>query len=211
MLGTHDFGLFLASGIMLNLLPGPDTLYIVGRSLAQGRRAGVVSALGISTGCLVHTTAAAFGLSAILAASALAFGLVKWLGVAYLTYLGVQLLLPQAAAATDGEAKPERIDLATIYRQGLITNVLNPKVAMFFLAFLPQFVSPERAASPLPFLFLGGVFIFTGTLWCVLLAILAGAASQLLRSRSSAPGVMRRLTGLLFLGLGLRLATQEAR
>ncbi len=211
MLGTHDFGLFLASGIMLNLVPGPDTLYIVGRSLAQGRRAGIVSALGISSGCLVHTTAAAFGLSAILAASAVAFGLVKWLGVAYLTYLGIQLLLPPAAAAQDAHGEPERVDLATIYRQGLITNLLNPKVAMFFLAFLPQFVLPERAASPVPFLFLGSVFIFTGTVWCVVLASLAGAASQFLRTRSNAPHVMRRLTGLLFLGLGLRLATQDAR
>src|SRR3954468_21943461 len=149
-LGIHDFWLFVASGIVLNVTPGPDTLYIVGRSVAQGRRAGAVSALGISSGCLVHTVAAAVGLSALLASSAAAFTIVRYAGAVYLIYLGVRLVCgrddrkrgshPPAVAApasrTTGAAW-------AVYRQGLLTNLLNPKVALFFLAFLPQFVDPH--------------------------------------------------------------------
>jgi RhtB (resistance to homoserine/threonine) family protein len=211
MFGTHDFVVFLLAGITLNLMPGPDTMYIIGRSIAQGRRAGLLSALGISTGCLVHTTAAAFGLSAILVASAFAFQLVKWAGALYLIYLGAQMLFGRTSEGQAGTGEVPQADLWTVYRQGLITNVLNPKVAVFFMAFLPQFVAPAQASSPLPFLFLGCVFIFTGTLWCVVLASLAARASGAIRASSSLFRIVRRATGLLFVGLGIRLAVQDAR
>jgi threonine/homoserine/homoserine lactone efflux protein len=211
MFGTHDFVIFLLAGITLNLMPGPDTMYIIGRSIAQGRRAGLLSALGISTGCLVHTTAAAFGLSAILVASAFAFNLVKWAGALYLIYLGAQLLLSKDSEEPGDIGEVPHADLWTIYRQGLMTNVLNPKVAMFFMAFLPQFVAPSQASSPVPFLFLGWVFIFTGTLWCLILATVASGVSKTIRRRSGIFRVVRRVTGLLFVGLGIRLALQEAR
>jgi len=186
-------------------------MYIIGRSIAQGRRAGFLSALGISTGCLVHTTAAAFGLSAILVASAFAFNLVKWAGALYLIYLGAQLLFSRAPEEPGGIGEARYADLKTIYRQGLMTNVLNPKVAMFFMAFLPQFVAPAQASSPLPFLFLGCVFIFTGTLWCFVLATVASSVSKTMRRSSGAFRMARRVTGVLFVGLGIRLALQEAR
>lgn len=209
MFGIHDFFIFLIAGISLNLLPGPDTMYILGRSIAQGRYAGFMSVLGISTGGLVHTTAAALGLSAILVASSFAFGVVKWAGAAYLVYLGLQMILSRNPEMHIDAGEMQRADLWTIYRQGLITNLLNPKVAMFFMAFLPQFVAQDHASSPLPFLLLGSVFIFTGTLWCLFVAFIAAAASKAFRSRARSIQIARRVTGMVFVGLGIRLALQD--
>jgi threonine/homoserine/homoserine lactone efflux protein len=167
MFGIHNYWLFIVSGLLLNITPGQDTLYIVGRSVSQGRRAGVLSVLGISTGCLGHTLAAAFGLSAVLAASSQAFMVVKFIGAAYLVYLGFQMVLSRASAPrqlTTGQ--PARGWM--IYRQGILTNVLNPKVALFFLAFLPQFIESDSNTKVVAFLILGLTFIFNGTIWCML-------------------------------------------
>src|SRR4051812_47533255 len=186
MLGIHDFWLFVASGIVLNVTPGPDTLYIVGRSVAQGRRAGAVSALGISSGCMLHTVAAAVGLSALLASSAAAFTAVRYAGAAYLVYLGARLLCGRENRGRKGDAhSAPGTALAAgptgaawaVYRQGLFTNVLNPKVALFFLAFLPQFAEPQSTHRTAAFLFLGLVFIFNGTIWCLGLAWFGAAVS----------------------------------
>ena len=130
-IGIHHFWLFVAAGLLLNVTPGPDTFYILGRSISQGRAAGILSALAISTGCLFHTTAAALGLSVILARSAIAFEIIRYAGAAYLAYLGLRLMLAKSADAGNGESLP-RASLWTIYRQGVLTNVLNPKVALFF-------------------------------------------------------------------------------
>ncbi|MGA2866502.1 MAG: LysE family translocator [Verrucomicrobiota bacterium] len=186
-------------------MPGPDTLYIVGRSISQGRKAGVVSVLGISSGGTVHTVAAALGLSAILAASASAFTVVRLAGAAYLVYLGSRLLLDRTVAATAAPELPTQ-KLWTIYRQGAMTNVLNPKVALFFLSFLPQFVDPASHAKVLAFLFLGAVFIFNSTIYCSLVAWFAAAISTRLRQGSSSSLLAKRATGALFVGLGLKLA-----
>src|SRR5438105_192719 len=141
MFGIHDFALFLAAGILLNLTPGPDTAYILGRSIAQGREAGIASALGICVGSIFHTCAAALGLSAILATSAVAFGAIKLLGGAYLIFLGAKMLFQRQ---TETALSSHFDDATTIaaFRQGILTNILNPKVALFFLAFLPQFIDP---------------------------------------------------------------------
>jgi RhtB (resistance to homoserine/threonine) family protein len=211
MFGIHDFVIFLIAGVSLNLLPGPDTMYIVARSIAQGRHAGFMSVLGISTGGLVHTTAAALGLSAILVASSLVFGIVKWIGAAYLVYLGIQMICGRNSELHVDSGEMKGAGLWTIYRQGLLTNLLNPKVAMFFMAFLPQFVARDHASNPLPFLFLGSVFIFTGTLWCLFVALIAATASKAFRARSYSIRIARRLTGLVFVGLGIRLAIQDQR
>jgi threonine/homoserine/homoserine lactone efflux protein len=205
VLGTENLPLFIASGLLLNLMPGPDTLYIVGRSISQGRKAGVVSVLGISSGGTVHTVAAALGLSAILAASASAFTVVRLAGAAYLVYLGSRLLLDRTVAATAAPELPTQ-KLWTIYRQGAMTNVLNPKVALFFLSFLPQFVDPASHAKVLAFLFLGAVFIFNSTIYCSLVAWFAAAISTRLRQGSSSSLLAKRATGALFVGLGLKLA-----
>src|SRR5438477_628151 len=158
MFGIHDFGLFLAAGILLNLTPGPDTVYILGRSVAQGREAGVASALGICVGSIFHTCAAALGLSAILATSALAFGAIKLFGGAYLIFLGIKMILDRRKHLTLPSQFRRRTTTAA-FQQGILTNVLNPKVALFFLAFLPQFIDPASNTKVLAFLMLGFTFV----------------------------------------------------
>jgi len=209
MLGTYNLSLFILTGILLNITPGQDTLYIVGRSISQGRRAGVLSVFGISSGGLIHTLAAAFGLSAILATSASAFLIVKFAGAAYLVYLGVRMLLDRSApigSQTDGFVPQSSW---VIYRQGILTNVLNPKVALFFMAFLPQFVDPLGSAKVIAFLFLGALFIFTGTIWCLIVAWFAATVSRGLREKASAGIIIKRATGALFIGLGFKLAVSK--
>lgn len=204
MLGIENYGVFLLSGIMLNIIPGADTMYILGRSISQGRKAGILSVLGISSGSLVHTMLASLGLSVILAQSAWAFNAVKLGGAGYLIYLGLKaLLFPLAQPGVSGIDRQE--NLLKIYFQGMATNLLNPKVAIFFLAFLPQFVVSGNEYGILPFLVLGLTFITTGTLWCILLAIGSAAVTAKLRDKKQWFTVINRLTGLLFLGLGLRL------
>jgi threonine/homoserine/homoserine lactone efflux protein len=172
--GIHDFPLFVASGVLLNLAPGPDTAYILGRSIAHGRAAGIASALGIMVGSIVHTTAAALGLSAFLATSAWAFGAIKLLGGGYLVFLGIKLILERGEQLHLPSAF-RRVDTGAAFRQGILTNVLNPKVALFFLAFLPQFIDPASSAKIPAFLALGLTFVSTGTIWCLILAWFAAA------------------------------------
>lgn len=204
MLGTQHLALFVTSGLLLNITPGQDTMYIVGRSLSQGRRAGLLSVLGISCGSVVHTLAAAFGLSAILATSAEAFMVVKLAGAAYLAYLGIRMILDRSGQLTPGVYGAE--SGWAVFRAGFVTNLLNPKVALFFLAFLPQFVDPSASSKTTAFLFLGAVFIVNGTLWCLVLALGAAAMGRRLRQAPSLAALIRRATGALFIGLGMRLA-----
>jgi threonine/homoserine/homoserine lactone efflux protein len=212
MLGIYDFWLFIVSGLLLNVTPGPDTAYIVGRSVQIGWRGGAAAALGISTGCLVHVFGAAIGLSALLAASSAAFTLVKWAGAAYLCFMGVKMLLSHAPAPKADEASiGGAVSLRQVFWQGALTNVLNPKVALFFLAFLPQFValdSPHRAAA---FLLLGLIFICNGTLWCLGVAAFAARAAGRVRQSGQALRWINRALGGLFVYLGVRMAMLEAR
>jgi RhtB (resistance to homoserine/threonine) family protein len=209
MLGTHDLPTFMLASLLLNVTPGPDTLYIVSRSVSQGRRAGLVSALGISTGCLVHTGLAAFGLSAILAASATAFEAVKYAGAFYLIYLGIRALRKRPAQVEGMTSSPHRSALA-LYRQGVMTNVLNPKVALFFLAFLPQFIVPNSGLGPVPFLILGLLFVTQGALWCFLIVLSASYATKALRTNGRAALILEKLTGIVFIALGLNLLRGRA-
>jgi len=206
MFGIHDFGLFLAAGILLNLTPGPDTVYILGRSIAQGSEAGIASALGISLGSIFHTCAAALGLSAILATSALAFGTIKLIGGAYLIFLGVKMILDRRKQLSLPSNFRRRTTTAA-FRQGVLTNILNPKVALFFLAFLPQFIDPASNAKVPAFILLGLTFVTTGTIWCLTLAWFASAFSERLRANEIISQWLNRTAGALFLFLGLRLAT----
>ncbi len=208
MFGIENLALFVGTGILLNLYPGPDTIYIIGRSLSQGRAAGVAAALGIGTGSIVHTLLGACGLSAIITASATAFLVLKYAGCAYLLYQGIQLLRGTATPPVTA-TRWLRGDLLQIYRQGAVTNILNPKVAIFFLAFLPQFISLSSPNKPLSFLILGGLFITTGTIWCLVVALFSAALSSRLRRSSGASLWLRRINGLLFLGLGIKLATAQ--
>jgi threonine/homoserine/homoserine lactone efflux protein len=208
VLGTQHLTWFVVSGILLNLTPGQDTLYIVARSVAQGRRAGILSVIGIVSGCVIHTLAAAFGLSAILATSDRAFQAVRFAGAGYLVYLGARMLLDRSAAVAQAVELSEESPWA-IYRAGFLTNLLNPKVALFFMAFLPQFVAPTAESRILTFLFLGGLFICTGTLWCLVLAWGASTMSRRFRENPSASARFKRVTGAVFVGLGFRLAVSK--
>ena len=206
MLGIHDFSLFLVAGILLNLTPGPDTAYICGRSIAQGREAGIASALGICVGSIFHTCAAALGLSAILATSALAFRAIKLLGGAYLIFQGIKMILERGGQLRL-PSNFRRHTIASAFRQGVLTNVLNPKVALFFLAFLPQFIDPGSDAKVFAFLFLGLTFVTTGTIWCLILAWFASVFSNRLRTNKTVGQWLNRTAGALFVFLGVRLAT----
>jgi threonine/homoserine/homoserine lactone efflux protein len=212
MFGIHDLTLFIISGLLLNIMPGPDSLLIMTRSATQGWRAGSAAALGIGAGTMVHIFAAALGLSALLATSATAFTVVKWVGAAYIVYVGIGMLRaklrneePRFAAPVDTRPLPYR----RIFFQGFLTNVLNPKVALFFLAFVPQFISADSTSKPLAFLILGCIFNFNGMLWCNGLAVFTAFASARLKLKPLVSLWLNRVTGGLFLALGLRLALAE--
>ena len=202
---ASTLALFLGATLALNVTPGPDMLYVIARSGGEGRRAGIVSALGISTGGLVHTALVAGGLSRLLVAVPAAYDTVRLAGAAYLIYLGLRALT--RPEATGERAVPPRASLGAIFRQGIVTNVLNPKVALFFLAFLPQFVDARQSSAWAQLLVLGVLFNVSGTLVNVAVALLASGAAEWSRRRLvRSASVLQRLTGVLFLALGLRLA-----
>jgi threonine/homoserine/homoserine lactone efflux protein len=213
MLGIHDFWLFIISGLLLNVTPGPDMAYIVGRSVQLGWRGGTMAALGISTGCLAHVFAAAIGLSALLMASATAFLAVKWIGAAYLCYVGLSMFFARSREAGEEAAARDNgtVALSRVFWQGALTNVLNPKVALFFLAFLPQFVDADAPHKALAFLALGLIFIFNGTLWCVSVAIVAARAAGRVQGSGRAMAFVNRGLGALFVYLGARIALAHAK
>lgn len=212
-LAVHDLPLFLTSALLVNLTPGPDMLFVAGSSGVHGRRAGVLAALGVGAGCLLHVALAAVGLSALLAASATAFAVVKWVGAAYLVWVGVSML--RARAHVEARAANEPASRVTVQRasrvfwQGAWTNALNPKVALFFLAFLPQFIVPGAPQQALSFLALGLVFTVGGVVVNIAVALLTHRVRQGLarRDNSASFGLwLQRAAGALFVGLGLKLA-----
>jgi len=211
MLGIHELWLFVLSGLLLNVTPGPDTAYILGRSIQLGWRGGAAAAIGISCGCLVHVLCAAIGLSALLMASSTAFTVLKILGAAYLLFTGVQMLLSRSGPLAEVAIGDGATSMAAVFWQGALTNVLNPKVALFFLAFLPQFVDAGSAHKPLAFLLLGAIFIFNGTLWCLGIAAFAAKAATRIRRSEGAIAWINRALGGLFVYLGIRVAMLEAR
>jgi threonine/homoserine/homoserine lactone efflux protein len=211
MLGIHDLWLFIVSGLVLNITPGPDTAYIVGRSAQFGWRGGAAATFGISTGCLVHVFACAIGLSALLAASATAFTLVKWAGAAYLCFIGIRMLLTRAVPADEPALEYPSMSLSKVFWQGALTNVLNPKVALFFLAFLPQFVAADAPHQALAFLLLGAIFIFNGTLWCLGVAAFSARTASRFRQSGRAMRWINRTLGGMFVCLGARMAMLQAR
>lgn len=205
MLGTHDLWLFVLSGLLLNVSPGPDTFYILSRTTSQGWRAGAVAALGIGSGCFVHIVAAALGLSALLAASATAFTVLKWVGGAYLVWMGITMLRNTAQRLEPGDVPQQR--LGRVFAQGFATNALNPKVALFFLAFLPQFITPDAPNKALAFLFLGCVFNFNATLWNLFVAWSAARIAGSVKDSRTVRTWINRSIGGVFIYLGVRLAT----
>ena len=203
---TQTLLLFAAASLALIAVPGPSVLYIVTRSVAQGRRAGLVSMLGIETGALVHVTAAAVGVSALVASSATAFTVLKYAGAAYLVFLGVRKLLERPEAAQDAARRTHR----RLFWEGALVNALNPKTATFFLAFLPQFVDPGRGPVVLQVLALGLLFVLVAIASDGLWALVAGTASRRRRSIGSSRA-LARVSGGVYLSLGAAAALAEGR
>jgi threonine/homoserine/homoserine lactone efflux protein len=207
MLDPHLLGLFVVASVVLLLTPGPAVLYIVARSVAQGRGAGLVSVLGIHLGTSVHVAAAALGLSALLMSSALAFAIVKYLGAAYLIWIGVRTLMSKVPPADAPEVPPER--LPRVFRDGFVVNLFNPKTALFFLAFLPQFVDPARGALHLQILLLGAIFMGLGLMSDGMFALAAGTAGDWLRRNRRFLRFQRWFSGSAFIGLGVTAALAD--
>jgi threonine/homoserine/homoserine lactone efflux protein len=208
--------LFIAAGLLLNLTPGPDVLYVVSNALRSGARAGVVAALGITAGCFVHILAAALGVSALMAASSTAFAVLKWLGATYLVYVGVRLLLFKAKSAIQLEADgpgfkraSDQNSLRSVFLRGFWTNALNPKVALFFLAFLPQFIAPSMDNKPLAFLLLGLLFNFNGMWVNIGWALAAAWMAQRVDAVQRGMHWLDRVAGAMFITFGLKLALTD--
>ena len=209
MPSPETFAAFAAASIALLVVPGPSVLYIVTRSAHQGRSAGLVSVLGIHTGSVVHVVAAALGVSAVLASSVVAFGVVKYAGAAYLIWLGVRALRRPDEPVPEGAAPPR--SLRRIYAQGVVVNVLNPKTALFFLAFLPQFVDVSRGSVPAQVLVLGVTFIALGFVSDGTYALLAARISQSIRGRARWARLHRWVPGVTYIALGVASAFGSSR
>ena len=206
MLDIHHFGLFAGAALLLALTPGPDTLYVVSHATARGARGGAIAALGIGAGCLVHIVAATLGLSALLMASATAFAVVRYVGAAYLVWVGIGLLRSSPPATARSSPPAAALAGRRIFVGAALTNALNPKVALFFLAFLPQFVAADGAHRAASFLLLGGLFDLGGTLWLLVVAWLAARAVGERAARARAARWFGRVAGAAFIAIGLRLA-----
>jgi threonine/homoserine/homoserine lactone efflux protein len=202
--------LFVTASLVLISAPGQDNIYIITRGIAQGRRAAFFSAWGVCCGLLVHTAFAAIGLSALLAHSAVAFSVVKYAGAAYLIYLGIRTLLSKESFVVSGEETPAT-GLGKVFLQGVVSNVLNPKVALFFLAFLPQFVNPASGSAAAQFLILGLLFVVLALILTTLIAYFSGALGDWLKDRPGLANKLRWLTGSVLVGLGMRLAFADRR
>jgi threonine/homoserine/homoserine lactone efflux protein len=212
-MALHQLLLFVAAGLLLNLTPGPDVLYIISHALRSGARAGVVAALGVAAGCFVHIFAATVGVSALLAASAAAFTALKWIGAAYLVRVGVRMLMTRVPGpvglGAGAVARTGPIPARSVFYRGFLTNALNPKVALFFLAFLPQFIGPAIAHKSLAFLLLGLLFNLNGLAvnigWAAAAAWLTGRVGAVRRGLHW----LERAAGVMFLGFGLKLALSD--
>jgi len=207
LISIESLILFTSAGLLLNITPGPDMIYTATRSTAQGRNAGIVSALGIGTGTIFHILAAALGLSAILMYSAVAYEIIKWIGAAYLVYLGIRTILDRNKHAEAQNIKKD--SLKKIYMQGIFTNVLNPKVALFFLAFLPQFVDTASGNVTIQILLLGFIFDTTGTIINSLVALFFGKLGGLLNRSPKIKKMQAWFTGTVYIGLGVTLVLSK--
>lgn len=193
---------FVTACVLLNLTPGSDTIYIITRTIAEGKKSGMVSALGIQTGMLFHVLAVSLGLAGVVAHSPMLFAALKYAGAAYLLYLGIKMW---REPLTMDNPDLDKLPLGKIYRQGVITNVLNPKVVLFFLAFLPQFVSSNLENTFLPFLLLGLTLLGTSTVWCVVLVIAASPLGNLLRTNQTIGSWLNKICGTIFVGLAVKI------
>lgn len=205
-MGIINFTSFILASLIFVVSPGIDTMFVLNKSIIQGKKAGIYAAVGIYTGVLIHTTLAAFGLSLLLAKSALAFSIIKYLGAAYLIYLGFLKLILQKKSLTFAPTVNTASSIGKTFLAAVLTNTLNPKVAIFFLAFFPQFISPVAMTSALPFILLGLTYAFLSLLWFSILALFAGAFTNKLQSNSLFSYWLNRCSAIIFILMGLKIA-----
>ena len=204
MFGIINYEMYITSSIVLALIPGSDTMFILGQTIANSRKSGVFSALGVCAGILVHTFLAAFGLSIVLKNSITAFNVVKFLGAMYLVYMGIKSIKSKdSLLVNEGEVAKENLKKA--FLQGIVTNVLNPKVALFFLAFLPQFVDAANTYGAIPFAILGLTSFMISGIWCVSLSIFASFIAVFLKKNKNFGKIINKISGTIFIVLGINL------
>jgi threonine/homoserine/homoserine lactone efflux protein len=206
MFGINDLWLFVISGLLLNMTPGADLLYLIDRSISQDVRYGVAAGFGASVGCIVHICIAVLGLSAVLATSEFAFSVVKYIGAAYLVYLGCSLLIIKTKVAVPAGDTTKQGGFFAVMGKAILINILNPKVALFFIAFFPQFVDSSYDNSTLTLLILGAIFVINATLWNVFVAWTASSIAKKLSVNSTLGKMLKRLMAIIFIGFGVRLA-----
>ncbi len=204
-MGITNFITFVLTSFLFILSPGIDTIFILNKTATQGKQWGIYATLGITTGVLVHTTFAAFGLSLIIAQSAMAFNIVKYLGAAYLIFLGI-IKLFSSKGIVRNEDQHKQTPVVKTYLSAVFTNVLNPKVAIFFLAFFPQFIESQYLRSPLPFIILGCVYALIGLIWFIALTLFAGSFSQKLKASPAITNWFNKFSGLVFIFMGVKVA-----
>lgn len=204
MFGIINYKMYLVSCIILSLIPGSDTMFILGQSISNDRKTGIFSVLGMGSGILIHTMFVSLGLSALLQNSPMAFNIVKTLGAAYLIYLGIKSFMSQKSVLSD-DLKGAEGTTRKAYFQGMITNVLNPKVALFFLSLLPQFVNPEKNYGVFTFILLGLTSFTCSTIWGMVLSFSASKAAEFFKKKKSFGKIVNKISGSIFIVLGLNL------
>ncbi len=204
MFGIINYGSFLLSSILLNITPGADIIYVLSRSVTGGKKIGLLSALGICTGIFIHTILVAMGLSALLISSPIAYKIMTILGAAYLVFLGLKTIFSKKTTLFNKKFEGD-LNYKKIYFQGVVTNALNPKIALFFLSFLPQFVDTSISTTPLPFLLLGFTFLTTSTIWCCVVAFTSSFVSKLLNKSDKIGAIAEKITGIIYIILGINV------
>lgn len=209
MLGIENLGAFILTAIVLVVTPGIDTIMVLTRSISKGKIAGLYSALGVSLGLIVHTCAATFGLSQILSQSAIAFGIIKYLGAVYLVYIGYKSFTNRDNQIVIKQAEIKNTEMKHMFFTAFLSDVLNPKIALFFLAFLPQFINSAEIKNPVPYLFLGLILFIITLIWCTFLALSGSGVTRLFNKYKSAENWMNKASGIIFILLGLKVALAE--
>ncbi|MEQ3664724.1 MULTISPECIES: LysE family translocator [unclassified Olleya] len=206
MLGIENYITFMVTALFFIMTPGIDTVFVLNKSIGQGRKSGIVSAMGINTGILTHTFLSAIGLTVLIAKSAIAFMVIKYIGAAYLVYIGVKKYLDTSALFTENRVSEVKNSSKNDFWSGFFTNSLNPKVALFFLAFFPQFITPSKLEDPVPFVLLGVTFAIIGVIWYVTLTMFASTFSTKIKGNPNSGIWLNRVSGFVFVLMGLQIA-----
>lgn len=206
MLGIENYITFMVTALFFIMTPGIDTVFVLNKSIGQGRKSGIVSAMGINTGILTHTFLSAIGLTVLIAKSAIAFMVIKYIGAAYLVYIGVKKYMDTSALFIENRVSEVKNSSKNDFWSGFFTNSLNPKVALFFLAFFPQFITPSKLEDPVPFVLLGVTFAIIGVIWYVTLTMFASTFSTKIKGNPNSGIWLNRVSGFVFVLMGLQIA-----